>query len=284
MQFSAIPFSKLSKFLFFVSILSVFSYFNAMSQGNLLVNPKRVVFDGNKKLISLNLANTGTDSAKYNISFIQYRMKEDGGFEEITEPDSLQQFADKFLRVFPRTVYLAPNEAQVVKVQLTRTNLLLPGEYRSHLYFRAVPSEKPLGEKSMEDPKGISVTLVPIFGISIPVIIKFGEPDVKINISNPIVRNLEDGRVQLQLQFNRSGSMSSYADLTVNYVSPQGKITQVAAANGLSVYTPNAKRIFVLGLDTSNGINFHEGKLQIEYKNQQDAGGQLLASKELILE
>ena len=71
-----------------------------MAQGNLLVNPKRAVFEGSKRIITLNLANTGKDTAKYNISFLQYRMKEDGGFEEITRPDSLQLFADKYLRIF----------------------------------------------------------------------------------------------------------------------------------------------------------------------------------------
>ena len=66
------------------------------------------------------------------------------------QPDSGQQFADKYLRFFPRRVTLAPNESQMVKLQMVKTNELQPGEYRSHLYFRAVPKEQPLGES---DPK-----------------------------------------------------------------------------------------------------------------------------------
>ena len=76
-------------------------------------------------------------------------MKKDGNFELINQPDSGQYFADKNFRFFPRTVLLAPNEAQVVKVQLTGINDLKPGEYRSHLYFRAINNEKPLGEKDL---------------------------------------------------------------------------------------------------------------------------------------
>jgi len=78
----------------------------ALAQGNLLITPRRVVFEGNKRTQELNLANTGQDSAKYNVSMIQYRMKEDGSFEEITIPDPGQNFADKYVRFFPRTVSL----------------------------------------------------------------------------------------------------------------------------------------------------------------------------------
>ena len=74
----------------------------AQAQGNLLVTPRRVVFDGSSRVMELNLANTGRDTARYNISFIQYRMTEEGAFEEITEPDPGQFFADNHLRTSRR--------------------------------------------------------------------------------------------------------------------------------------------------------------------------------------
>ena len=97
---------------------SLFFFSEADCQGNLIIIPRRVVFEGSKRTQELNLANTGTDTAKYLISVIQYRMKEDGTFENITQPDSGQNFADKNFRFFPRSVVLAPNEAQTVKVQI----------------------------------------------------------------------------------------------------------------------------------------------------------------------
>lgn len=102
------------------------------AQGDLLIFPKRVVFDARKKTEIINLTNTGKDTATYNISFIRIRMNENGSFETITEPDNGQFFADPFIRYYPRTVKLAPRESQVVKLQLKKTNALLPGEYRSH--------------------------------------------------------------------------------------------------------------------------------------------------------
>src|SRR5688572_19794449 len=112
-----------------------------------MITPKRVVFEGSQRTQVLNLANIGQDSATYAISLVQIRMKEDGSFEEITEPDPGQYFATRYLRYFPRTVRLAPNEAQTVRVQVNRSGEMVPGEYRSHLYFRAIPRPKPLGTK-----------------------------------------------------------------------------------------------------------------------------------------
>ncbi len=54
-----------------VCILIVFTYilpFDAVGQGNLLVTPRRIVFEGKNKSLDLNLANTGQDSATYAIS------------------------------------------------------------------------------------------------------------------------------------------------------------------------------------------------------------------------
>ena len=157
--------------MIFSSLLST----DLSGQGDLLITPRRVVFDGSTRSIDLNLANTGDDSATYAISLIQIRMTEEGQFETITEPDPGQKFADRFIRYFPRSVSLAPGESQVIKVQVTRRSELEEGEYRSHFYFRAVPDTKPLGEQdAIQVTDEISVQLVPVFGITIPVIIRMG--------------------------------------------------------------------------------------------------------------
>jgi len=241
---------------------------NVFAQGNLVITPKRLVFDGTKRSEDINLANSGNDSATYVISFIQVRMKEDGAFETITNPDAGQRFADKYLRYFPRTVTLGPSEAQTVKVQLVRTDELEPGEYRSHLYFRAVPKEKPLGEGNPAKDSSISVQLVPIFGISIPTIIKIGESSATVNLANLNFKMVNDTLPTLQWSFSRSGNMSVYGDVNVNHISPQGKITPVGMVKGVSVYTPTAQRNFNLVLNNKPGIDFLDGKLHLVYSDQ----------------
>jgi P pilus assembly chaperone PapD len=65
----------------------------SMAQGDLLITPKRIVFEGNKQKETLNIVNLGKDTATYSVSFIQYNMKEDGSFVIIEKPDSGQMFA-----------------------------------------------------------------------------------------------------------------------------------------------------------------------------------------------
>ncbi len=215
----------------------------ASAQGDLLITPRRVVFEGSKRSMDLNLANTGEDTATYAISLVQIRMLEDGGFETITEPDPDQRFADRYIRFFPRTVTLGPNEAQTVKIQVIRSNELENGEYRSHFYFRSIPRAKPLGEKETpKDSTTISVVLTPIFGITIPAIIRVGASTTKVTITDFTFEMANDTLPRVKLLFTRSGNMSAFGDLTVDHISPQGKITRVGIANGVAVYTPNSKR------------------------------------------
>ena len=264
-------------------ILFLFSG-NLHAQGNLLITPRRVVFEGSKRSMDLNLANTGQDTATYAISLVQIRMKDDGGFETITEPDPGQRFADKYIRFFPRSVTLGPNEAQVVKVQLIKTNELAAGEYRSHFYFRAIPKLKPLGEEDkVKDTTTISVRLTPIFGITIPVIIRVGESTTKVTLSDLAFQTVNDTIPNLSMTFNRSGNMSVYGDLTVDYISPEGKITRVGIANGVAVYTPNTIRRFQFNLNKIPGVDFRTGTLRVIYSAPSDVKPVRYAEAELKL-
>ncbi len=267
-----------------VLISSLFLNADIYAQGNLLITPRRVVFDGSTRSIDLNLANTGQDSATYAISIIQIRMTEEGQFETITEPDPGQRFADRFLRYFPRSVTLAPGEAQVIKVQVTRRSQLEDGEYRSHFYFRAVPDTRPLGE---EEPTrvtdGISVQLTPVFGITIPVLIRIGESTINVTLSDLHFSMVNDTDPQLELTFNRSGNMSVYGNLSVDHISPSGTVTRVGIANGIAVYTPNTKRKFILNLLKSEDVDYTAGRLKIEYSAPSDISPETYAESELML-
>ena len=249
-----------------VFVMLILSSITSHAQGDLMLFPKRIVFEGSKRSQEINLANSGKDTARYIISVVQIRMKEDGSFENITEPDPGQQFADKYFRIFPRNVVLPPNEAQTVKVQLINTGEIQPGEYRSHLYVRAEEEKKPLGEEEApKDSKTISVKIKAIFGISIPVIIRSGENTSKVNISDVALLQETETPPSLKFTFNRDGNMSVYGDVTVDYISPEGKSIRVGVANGLSLYTPTAKRNFNLALNKTSGVDFNKGSLRVTY-------------------
>lgn len=283
------PALKLSdNLLVFLTLMSGLAFFNSRdlnAQGNLLITPRRVVFEGSKRSVDLNLANTGVDTATYAISLIQIRMTKEGGFETITEPDPEQRFADKYIRFFPRSVTLGPNEAQVVKVQVSKSNELTAGEYRSHFYFRAVPKAKPLGEEDVaRDTTSISVQLIPVFGITIPVLIRIGESTAQVSLADLELNIDNDSKPRLKMVFRRTGNMSVYGDLAIDHISQQGKITRVGIANGLAVYTPNQSREFQMNLNTIPGVDYNSGTLRVIYSAPSDVKPLRYAEAELVLD
>ncbi|HLP74825.1 MAG TPA: hypothetical protein VK155_18110 [Bacteroidales bacterium] len=267
------------------TLLGIFSGASSIiAQGDLLITPRRLVFEGSRRSIDMNLANLGKDTATYAISLVQMRMTEDGRFESITEPDPGQMFADKNLRYFPRTVTLPPAESQIVKVQLFRSNQMAPGEYRSHFYFRAVPKPVPLGQENpVPDSTTISVVIKPVFGITIPVIIRVGDTNTKVTLSD-LAFNMENDTVpNFSLTFNRAGNASVYGDLTVYHISSQGRETKVAMANGIAVYTPNNRRIFKLNLNKVPGVDYTTGTLRTIFSAPSDVKPERYAEAELSL-
>jgi hypothetical protein len=280
---------KKYKYLLFYSglfLLNVPFFNTVVAQGNLLVMPKRIVFTGRNMVQEINLANIGVDTARYSVSFVQFRMKDNGGFEQITQPDSGQYFSDKYLRIFPRTVTLGPKEAQVIKVQVTRTANIPIGEYRSHLYFRSIKNKDPLGlTPPKTENKGLSVQLVPTFGISIPVIIQVGESTAAVTIDHLKIEKTTDnkpGKVSLCLK--RTGNMSVYGNLEVTHVSDKGKASPVATAKGVSVYTPNKVRYVTLDLEKKEGINYQKGLFRIVYTASKNDKPQILSQAEISAE
>ncbi len=254
------------------------------AQGDLLVTPRRIVFEGSKQREEITLANTGQDTAYYSISFLQYHMTDDGSFEEITEPKSGQQFAEPFLRFFPRSIQLAPGESQVVRMQLRRLPNMADGEYRSHLYFRAVPDEKPLGEEDiLTDSTAIGIRLTPIFGISIPVIVRIGNLSSKVAISDLALQKEENQPPALNIVLNREGNQSVYGDLSVDYTGTDGKQINVGLVKGIAVYTPNVLRRFTMPLNIPEGVELKEGKLLVRFSSSSEAKPEIYDEKELGL-
>ena len=273
-------------FLAIVILLALVHFSTLMAQGDLQLLKKRVVFEGTQRIEQLHVTNTGKDTAVYAITFVNNRMTEVGAFESITEPDPGQYFADQNIRIYPRRVTLAPGETQAVKLQVTKANQLAPGEYRSHLYFRAEPGKKPLGEENKDaaaEKAGISMKLIPIFGISIPVIIRIGEPTAKVTISDLALVKQDNVSYQLNLKFNRTGNMSVYGDIDVQHISPKGEKTEVGIVKGFSVYSPNTARTFQMQLIKPANIDFKSGKLLVTYKPQGSEKLVKLADAELVL-
>lgn len=271
------------KLRFHIFILLLLMPFIASAQGDLLITPHRVVLEGNKQIEEIVVANIGQDTAFYSISLIEYRMTDDGSLEEITEPTPGLKFASPILRYFPRSIELAPNESQVVRIQVRRRPGLEEGEYRSHLYFRGVPRQEPLGREAETDTTGIGIRLIPIYGISIPVIVRIGNLSASCTIGELALEQKEEGSPVLKLVLNRQGTKSVYGDLTVDYVSPTEERINVGKVRGIAVYTPNTVRRFSMPLTVPEGVNLNNGKLVVRFSDANEAKPLVYDEKELEL-
>ncbi len=265
---------------FFLILILIFGLgFRSVAQGDLLVTPTRVVFEGNKQKEKVYLVNIGKDSATYSVSFLQYRQTEDGGYTIIEKPDSGQMFADPFLRIYPRTVSLAPGETQTVMLYSRRKTDMPSGEYRSHLYFRSEKDYTPLGNKSKDTLKTVSVQLIPIYGVSIPVVIRTGNVNVSASLSDLKLNKVDDSFMNVSLAVNRTGNISVNGNLVVEYISAKGKSVEIGRINSVAVYTNIQKRLVSIKLNLTPELSLASGKLRVRYTSADDAKKQEIYSE-----
>jgi hypothetical protein len=263
----------IQKFFLPLAFLLLF-YFPLQAQGDLLIFPKRITFDGiQKRVETLNLSNVGKDTATYTLSYNEIKMGEDGSFNTIDVAETDQNFASPYLRYYPRTITLAPNQSQNVKIQLVKTNALKQGEYRSHLYFRAVPRvtllKKEATDSITKETKDLSINLTPVFGLSIANIIVIGESTTTVKLTDlAITRSIENNTATLSLDFNRQGNRSAYGTIEVNHVSFDGTTTQASIIKGFAIYSPGHLRKSKITLNNSKNIDYTRGRLKVRFTTE----------------
>ena len=233
------------------------------AQSDLLIAPFRVVFENGKAIEEITVANTGKDTARYTISFLQYKMMTTGKLVKIDIAEDSILFADKYLRIFPKSVTLAPNESQVVRLQLKTPPDLAQGEYRSHLYFRSIVDETPdMGNET--DTTKIGFQLIPVYGISIPVIIRIGQSQVKASASDVKIVEI-NGVKQLDCKIERAGNISTFGKIEIIHTSETGVKTLLGKINGVAVYVPIRSRDISIPMTIPSTIDIMKGTVVLKY-------------------
>ena len=251
-----------------------------LSQGNLLIYPKRVVFKESDNTQKINLVNSGEEPATYTVKFVQRRMNENGSFTEVNTPGPGQNFADAHLRVYPRTVTLNGGEGQTVLLQRKRNSKMKPGEYRSHLSFISVPKPAPLDNTKKDSlNNNFSTKITTIFGISIPVILRYGAINVSVSINNT---KLEPDNI-LSFSINREGNTSIYGDFLIQYIPEEGKPFTVSEVKGIAVYTTIEKRNIRLKLNKLKNVNLTKGSIRIIFKAPSGTKQEVFTEATLLL-
>lgn len=210
--------------------------------GDLLVAPTRIVLNGSRGT-EIVLSNIGDDVAIYRISVELRRMKPDGSLEDVTEANDREKTAQSMILYAPRRVTIAPNQPQTIRIAARAPAGLPDGEYRAHLLFRAVPAPRPVAAPSQV--KGVSFELIPIYGVTIPVVVRMGNLQAKVGIANVILAQ-SDGKPAVALDLTRAGDRSVFGDVRVFKA---GVKDPIAIQRGVAVYTEVTTRHLVIPLN-----------------------------------
>ncbi|MEM9233122.1 MAG: molecular chaperone [Pseudomonadota bacterium] len=245
--------------------------------GDLLVSPVRVVFEGRERVAEVTLVNKGETPATYRISFENRRMNRDGSFAPITEAGEGELFSDSYVRFAPRRVDLEPNAPQTLRLMLRKPADLGDGEYRSHLHLAAIPDDA--GSASIEagegDANAISIQLTPVYGVTIPIIVRHGvlEADAKITTADYV--RTSNGGGELKFTFERTGTKSLYGDFTLHV---EGRDEALMQMSGVALYTPNSARDMKISLPPEAAAIAAGKSLEIRFQDRTVSGTDLFAS------
>ena len=245
--------------------------------GDLLVAPTRLVLNGGRSAEVI-LNNIGDEPATYRISAEFRRMKPDGTLEEVADPSDSEKSARDMLMYAPRRVTLAPHEPQSIRIAARPPQGLPDGEYRVHLLFRAIPPSTPVTQPASAPEKGVSFKLVPVYGVTIPVIVRLGNLEAKAGIENVHVEN-RDGKPVIALDIDRTGGRSTFGEVRV--LKP-GVKDPIALSRAVAVYTELNQREVVLPIneDFKGPIS---GPVTVQYLETFDDGTKTIAETQAVL-
>jgi len=244
---------------------------------DLLVAPTRVVLNGSRGTEVI-LNNIGTEEATYRISLELRRMTPDGGLEEVEIPNETEESALGMIRYAPRRVVLPPNQPQAIRIGVRAPQGLSDGEYRVHMLFRAIPRPRPVTAEAEDTGEGFQIRLIPIYGVTIPIIIRHGNLTATAAIANP--RIVEENGVQgIGFDLSRHGDRSVYGEVIVTR---PGIDVPLARARGIAIYSEIGSRTVNLPVSEEFQGNL-AGPIRIQYREPDSAGGGLIAETEGVL-
>lgn len=243
--------------------------------GDLLVAPTRVILKGGRGT-EIILNNIGDDVATYRISVELRRMNPDGKLVDVATPSDSEKTAQEMILYAPRKVTLPPNQPQAIRLSARAPEGLPDGEYRVHMLFRAIPAPEPVSAPKKVE--GVAFQLRPIYGVTIPVIVRFGNLEAKAALSN-VRKVTHEGKPAIALDISRSGSRSTFGELRVFKA---GLANPIGMVSGVAVYTELNQRSVTIPIDPAQVANA-SGQVTVQYVEPTDTGPVTIAETSAVL-
>jgi P pilus assembly chaperone PapD len=250
----------------------------AQAAGDLLIAPTRVVFDG-RRGAEVILNNIGNEEATYRITLELRRMNDEGRLDDVdaAAANDKEKKALEVIRYAPRRVTLPPNQPQSIRIGLQPTAELPDGEYRAHMLFRAIPKAASV-TAAPDAGNEVKIQLIPIYGISIPIIVRKGNLQATAAMSNVRLGKDNEGPT-LEFDLARSGNKSVFGEI---HVTKPGQSEPVTVAKGIAIYPEVASRNVSLPLPPEVAAQL-KGEVVISYYEAPEAGGGLISQVRQVL-
>lgn len=260
---------------------------------NLNISPKRLTFDRTGKSATLYVFNQGQTPATFDVSLVDRIMTPAGQITPVTEAAKQPELADPVSRLnsaksmllaTPRRVTLQPGKGQTIRVRVNPgAEGQAPGEYRSHLTVTTIPP-RDIGltaEQAAQPGAGeLKFIVHSVFGISVPVIVRLGDADIRAAIENASLSYADispDGvapavrTAVLSFDLARQGANSLFGNLEVT--GAKGK-EPIGLARGVGVYTEIDRRAVRIPLNRAPEPG---ERLQVTFTDDDTSPGKVLA-------
>ena len=249
------------------------------AQGDLLVAPTRLILD-DRRGGEVILSNIGSEEATYRVTLELRRMTPEGELEAVEEgaANLTERAAMEMIRYAPRRVVLPPGEPQAIRISARPGAELPDGEYRVHMSFAALPKVRPVAPADDAPAEGFSVRITPIYGITMPIIVRKGQLEVTGGLANPRLEATAEGTT-FAVDIARAGEASLYGDLLVY---APGSDDPVFLARGLGVYPEIDNRHTTFEVSPEQAAAMR-GPVRVELREPVQYGGALIAAVDTVL-
>ena len=136
----------------------------------------------------------------------------------------------------------------------------------------------PTPVEAPKDVKGIAFALTPIYGVTIPVIARFGNLEAKAGIANVKLTQAE-GKPAVSLELTRAGERSTFGEVRVMKA---GIKDPIAVQRGVAIYTEVGQRSLTIPVDEKYASSA-KGRVTVQYVEPSDTGPLTIAEADAVL-
>jgi P pilus assembly chaperone PapD len=264
-------------------VLGMLLSFITSVQANLLVTPKRIVFNERDRTHQVVLINAGDQARSYRLEWVEQQQVDGGAYRLLKEGESIgRKKASDIMRFSPRQVRLGPGERQVVKILARRNANMEPGEYRSHLLFSALPPES---KETNEAVDGMSMKLHVLVSYSIPVMLNVDYTAPEIFVSDVKVNERADKDnkfADVIVSLNKKGNYSAYGKVKAYFkAGNEDNYQEVGVLNSVSMF--GEANTYTANVTWVNSPSARQGTLKIRYEGDAEFSGKTFTEEEISI-